>query len=397
MPATMESLKFTRKVRAPAADVFRAFTSSGALREWLCDVADADAHQGGRLYMWWNGGYYTCGEFTQVLPDRRLAFTWRGRNEPGDTLVRVALKQQDDLTTVTLVHSGLGRGKKWAPVQAEYMEGWSAGLENLQSVLETGDDLRITRRPLLGIAMSPLDIPTATQLGVPVAAGAHLDAVVEGLGAHAAGLRADDVIVTLDGKKVRSFATLTGALRHRRAGDKVRVGFYRGAEHKMVTMELSPRPHLHVPPAAAELAETLRRQYLELDAELKQSLAGLLEDAAGERPTADGWSVKETLAHLIAVERDTQAWIAELLLDAEPLDPFPGNARQRLEATVSVYPALPDLLAELHRAEDETVALLAALPPEFVARKGSYVRLGNFLLEMPEHTRLHIQALKAER
>jgi hypothetical protein len=308
----------------------------------------------------------------------------------------VTLKEQAGVTTVTLVHAGLGRGKTWAPVLAEYTEGWNTGLENLQCVLETGNDLRLTRRPLLGIAMSPLDVPTANRLGVPVPAGAHLDAVVEGLGAHVAGLRADDVIVSLDGKKVRSFATLANALRNRRANDKVKVGFYRGAERKTVTMELSPRPQLAVPPAAVELAEAVRQQYVELDAELAQCLAGRLEDAAAERPTTDGWSVKETIAHLIAVERDTQAWIAELLLDAEPLDPFPGNARERLEATVSVYATLPDLLAELRRAEDETVALLAALPPEFAARKGSYLRLGNFLLETPEHTRLHIQGLKAE-
>jgi len=39
--------------------------------------------------------------------------------------------------------------------------------------------------------------------------------------------------------------------------------------------------------------------------------------------------------------------------------------------------------------------LLAALPPEFVARKGSYWRLGHNLLQLSRHTREHIGQIRA--
>jgi hypothetical protein len=47
-------------------------------------------------------------------------------------------------------------------------------------------------------------------------------------------------------------------------------------------------------------------------------------------------------------------------------------------------------LTELKRNEAETVALLNALPDEFVARKGSYHRLAIRMLTWPDHAREHL-------
>jgi hypothetical protein len=53
------------------------------------------------------------------------------------------------------------------------------------------------------------------------------------------------------------------------------------------------------------------------------------------------------------------------------------------------------LVGELKRSEAETLSMLAALPPEFVARRGSYTRLGYYLLEMPGfHTRQHLDQMR---
>ncbi len=83
------SIKFKRTIQAPASDVYAAFTHATALTEWLCDVAEADASEGGRLYLWWNTGYYASGEYTRLAPGEHVAFSWHGRNEPGITRVKI--------------------------------------------------------------------------------------------------------------------------------------------------------------------------------------------------------------------------------------------------------------------------------------------------------------------
>ncbi len=140
----------------------------------------------------------------------------------------------------------------------------------------------------------------------------------------------------------------------------------------------------------------MRAVYEETDAELEEFLQGVTEEEAGYHPEPDAWSVKETLAHLIVGERWYTNWITTLISDSEPwYDRYGGNVPQRNRALLAAYPTVPELLDELKRTEVETVALLAALPPEFVARKGSYLRLGYSLLELPGyHTRDHLNQVR---
>ena len=65
---------------------------------------------------------------------------------------------------------------------------------------------------------------------------------------------------------------------------------------------------------------------------------------------------------------------------------FRPNVTPRLAAIVARYPTLPALLAELKAAGDETAALLAALPPEFVARRHMYQRVAGWIMGVvPSH------------
>jgi hypothetical protein len=256
---------------------------------------------------------------------------------------------------------------------------------------------------MLGVMVGEFNPEIAADLGVPVTEGIRLDGVVEGMGAAAAGLQQDDVVVGIAGAEVTEWASLTTALEAHHAGDQVEMVYYRGAEKKSATMELSGRPLPEVPATAEALAEAVRQTYQELDTELSAFLADVSEEEAAHHPAPDEWSVKETLAHLIAGERGFHQWITDLIGDSEPwYDRWGGNVPARHEALLSVYPTLPVLLEELKRGEAETVALLMVLPPEFVARKGSFTRLGYYLLEMPGyHTRTHLdqmrQAVEAAR
>src|SRR5207247_1936818 len=92
---------------APPAAVFRAFTNPAALRDWLCDAADADRRPGGRIYLWWNDGYYAAGTYTTLDPAGGLSFTWQGSGEREPGTVTVAFAAQDGATRVAVTHDGL--------------------------------------------------------------------------------------------------------------------------------------------------------------------------------------------------------------------------------------------------------------------------------------------------
>jgi len=382
-----KTLKFTRTIAAPPSEVYRAFTHATALRDWLSNAAQADPRPGGRLYLWWNG-YHVYGEYLKLQPGKKVAFSWHGSQEPGGTQVQVTFAAKKDGTVVTLTHSGIGAGRKWAEALRGFEHEWTSALENLQSMLETGIDLRVARLPRLGIFVDDFNPEIAARLGVPTQKGIRLAGTAEGTGAHAAGFQRDDVLVKIGGKPVFDFPSLAAALQGRSAGEVVPVVFYRSAEKKTVKMELSKRP-LPTPPAtAAELAELARKTYAERDAAFVKLLEGLSEAEAEKRPAPNEWSIKELLAHFIADTRDLQSWVADMLNDNAVPDSleFRPNVTIRLDQIVARFSTIPALLEELKHAQAETVGLLAALPPEFVARKHMYNRVAFWMMQVvPSH------------
>lgn len=395
MPAKIKTLKLKRAIAQPASDVYRALTRASALRAWMCDAAQVDARKTGRLYVYWNDGYYATGQFTTADPDRKLAFTWHGQGEPEASRVQITLKEKGGQTTVTLTHT-LGSGKAWAEAAKGLEAGWVSALENLQSVLETGEDLRIMRRPMLGImGFSELDDETAARLGTPVKRGIRIGGTVEGMGAHAAGLRADDVLVSIGKTKLTHNVHIPLALQPHHAGDTLPVTFYRGAEKMTLPMTLSRRPLPALPATAAELAEQMRQNYARDEIELAKLFEGASEDEAGRRPEPKEWSAKEVLTHLITSERGTTDFISETVTDSERwYDNFDNDVNVYPAGLLKTYPTVSALLNALKQAEAETVAVLESLPPDYLARKRNYWRLCFGLLQGPSHVVQHLDQIR---
>jgi uncharacterized protein YndB with AHSA1/START domain len=394
--AKTQLLQFRQTVQAPAAEVFRAFTRSTALREWFCEAAQADPRPGGRIYLWWHSGYYASGEFTALTPNKKVVFTWHGKGEPAPTCVTVTLAAKGDATRVTITHGEIGTGRAWAPVVSEFGSGWKVALENLASTLEAGPDLRLVRRPMLGVTGQDLTAQLAVELGTPASAGFRITGVLAGMAAEQAGLQSGDIATRVAGRKVAGFHTLAAALQGRQAGDVVPVVFYRGAEKKTVPLTLSARAQPRVPATAGEMADMAREMYAEQDAELIKCFEGTTEEAASRHPAPGEWSAKDILAHLILGEQGTFHFVADLVSGDEPVsDGFGDNVQAPLTALASIYRTAPELMEKLRYTEAEVVALLGALPPEFVARKSSYWRVGHLLSEMPLHYRDHIGQLRA--
>ena len=393
-----EAVRMTQRIGAPAAEAYRAFTRSLAVREWMSDGAVVDARPGGHFYFWWHSGYHAMGTFTALQPERHAAFTWQGRGEPGATQVEVDLVPSGDGVEVTLTHSGFGVGDAWQGARRASRDGWTTGMENLKSVLESGEDLRLVLRPMLGINLDEFNAGIAARLGVPVTEGTRLSGVIAGMGAEQAGLQRDDVIVTIAGRPAGDYPSIVAALGPRRAGDRVEVVFYRGGERRTIEMVLSQRPLPAAPATPAGLAEAVRKGNAASRAELATVLANVSDEQAARRPAPGEWNALEVLAHLIAHERELQIWIADLLCDDERWSDRFENTEvvpARITATARAYPRLADMVEALRRSQEETTDMLAALPAAFVAHRGTYWRLGRTLLE-DAHPGSHVQEHAAQ-
>jgi S1-C subfamily serine protease len=94
----------------------------------------------------------------------------------------------------------------------------------------------------LGVRMGDLTSSDAKQLNVPVSDGAIVGLVDSGSPASKAGLKAKDVIVAIDGKKVGSADDVVSKIAAMQAGDSVEIQYYRGADKHTANVNLAERP-----------------------------------------------------------------------------------------------------------------------------------------------------------
>ena len=383
-------------VNASARTAYRAFTNSNALREWLCDVATVEPHPRGRMYLWWRGDFYSSGHYLELEEDKRVKFRWYSSIDPLPTEVTVSFTEKDSGTLVRMDHA-VPDDESWRRMGETFRENWADSLENLKSVLETGIDLRIANRPMLGIAPGDFTEEQAAALGVPVREGLRLDGLVSGMGAERAGLQKDDVLVSMAGKPITNdFNSLPIAIQGKKSGDRVEVVFYRGPEKKTVIMELSRRPMPEVPFDKVELEKRARETYEPALAEVEKCFEGVSDSEAMKRPEPQEWSALEIVAHLIHQERFNVLFLAGLIDGFEPVyDGFGTNVHAYVQATVKANPSVALMLSALRRAVEEVLAMTSFIPDDFTQNnKGSYYRFGFGLLQPNLHITGHVQQIR---
>lgn len=233
-------------------------------------------------------------------------------------------------------------------------------------------------------------------MGVPVSQGIHLADVVPGLGAHAAGLQKDNVIVELNGYPITNdFGSLMSNLQGKKGGDQIQVVYYHGPEKKTVMMELTRRPVLDIPWEPAELARRVRSTYDEALAKLGTCFNGVSEKEADFEPVPGEWSAKQVLGHLIQTERGWLANLDDAVGGYECLaDDWGGNLPSHITATVKSYGTVKAMLGELRQLSIEMVAFIERLPSTSVERKASYYTNAVQLLDIESHTLMHLDQIK---
>ena len=382
-------------VNASAKAAYRAFTNSTSIREWLSDVATVEARPQGRMYLWWRGDFYSSGHFLALEENKCVTFRWYSSIDPAPTEVTVDIAEKVGGVRVRMDHT-FPDDSSWTKMGETFRENWAESLENLKSVLETGIDLRIAHRPMLGIAPGDFTTEQAIALGVPVREGLRLDGLVAGMGAEKAGLQKDDVLVAMAGHPIADFNTLVLAIAGKRGGDAVEVEFYRGPEKKSVTMELSRRPMVEVPFNSAELVKQARELIEPALADLEKCFEGFTDEQARQRPDPNEWSALEVVAHLIHNERFNSTFLASVMDGNEAqFDGGGNNITAQVEATVAANPSVRLMLDALRRCVEEVLAFASLIPDDFIANnKGSYYRFGSVILQPNFHLGSHSQQIK---
>jgi uncharacterized protein YndB with AHSA1/START domain/uncharacterized damage-inducible protein DinB len=392
----LNDLTYEQLVKAPASEVYSAFTNPTAMRQWLCDIARAVPQVSGRIYIAWNSGYYASGEFIRLEPERVISFSYFGRNEPGMTEVDVTLHPIDGGTLVRLTHRGAGPAADWATFRQEADHAWRTSLPNLASILETGVDLRITTRPMLGINCEDINDSNTARHNLTVKAGALLTTVFDGMGAKNGGLQVGDVLTRFAGLEINSCAELLQSLGQHKAGDQVEFGFQRGPDKLTATITLSSRSIPEVPETPQALGKILSDRFKEVNDQIASLIAGYSEEELSAPPEKGEWSAKEVLSHLVFAERLFGSQATDLVGDfVQDADGYYDNLPATIQSGVDVYKTTERLMQAVRDADAEIVSFISNLPEDLRARKRTWWRLSTQLQTNINHTYSHIPQIKA--
>lgn len=158
---TTQSLTLERTYKQSPDKVWSAWTDPAALREWFYpgDVASVsverfEPRRGGALRIQFGPGPMgtptAVGTFTDVVPGKRLAFTWNWEGQPAmpDSLVTIEMAKAGAGTRVTLRHDGLPSRE----VADHHNLGWTGIMDRYTLLLDPMANKDVVRRFILEAA-----------------------------------------------------------------------------------------------------------------------------------------------------------------------------------------------------------------------------------------------------
>ncbi|MCV9963348.1 SRPBCC domain-containing protein [Pararhizobium sp. BT-229] len=134
-----ETLHSEIEIAAPQATVFAFLTDPDKILRWIGTKTTIEPHPGGIYLVNMNDTHIARGQFTEVIPVHRLAYSfgWEGNEAvpPGSGLIEIDLVEKDGGTLVRLTHSGLPDEKE----RLSHEEGWAHYLRRLAVAAAGGD------------------------------------------------------------------------------------------------------------------------------------------------------------------------------------------------------------------------------------------------------------------
>jgi len=145
-------------IEAPPSVVFEFLTDPAKMVRWMGTEAVLEPWPGGRYYVNPSGHEPVSGKVLEIIPDRRLVFSWGGEGgalplPPGQSTVEISLEPAGDGTRLRLTHRDLP-----LDLHRYHALGWDYALPRLATVAagrDPGPDpLRSIVRGTLMVARS---------------------------------------------------------------------------------------------------------------------------------------------------------------------------------------------------------------------------------------------------
>ena len=141
-----EAVALERTLNAPVARVWKALTDVDQMRQWYFDLKEFKPQVGFEfefVVQHEGNGYHHLCKVTEVIPQKKIAYTWRYKGEPGNSLVTIELFPESNMTRLRLTHEGLETFPKTpAYARKNFEAGWTAiiGTELKQFLEKTGKE-----------------------------------------------------------------------------------------------------------------------------------------------------------------------------------------------------------------------------------------------------------------
>jgi uncharacterized protein YndB with AHSA1/START domain len=124
-----EAVVVERTFNASIAQVWKAITDVDQMRVWYFDLKEFKPEVGFEfefIVEHEGNAYHHLCKITEVIPQKKIAYTWRYKGEPGDSLVTFELFSEGDNTRLKLTHTGIETFPKTpAYARKNFEQGWT--------------------------------------------------------------------------------------------------------------------------------------------------------------------------------------------------------------------------------------------------------------------------------
>ena len=124
-----EAVVIERTFNAPVARVWKALTNADEMRVWYFDLKEFKPEVGFEFeFTVEHEGtkYHHLCKITEVIPQKKIAYTWRYAGEEGNSLVTFELFDDGGKTRLKLTHEGLETFPKLpAYAKTNFEKGWT--------------------------------------------------------------------------------------------------------------------------------------------------------------------------------------------------------------------------------------------------------------------------------
>jgi uncharacterized protein YndB with AHSA1/START domain len=125
-----EVVVMDRTFNAPFGKCWQALTDVDQMRQWYFDLKEFRPEVGFEFEFvveHEGNSYHHLCKVTEVIPQKKIAYTWRYKDEPGNSLVTFELFGEGEKTRLRLTHEGIESFPKTpAYARKNFEAGWTA-------------------------------------------------------------------------------------------------------------------------------------------------------------------------------------------------------------------------------------------------------------------------------